>query len=129
MKAVDTNVLARYITGDDPAQAEQATALLAQPFFVADTVFLETAWLLSSYYRLDRATLAATLRDLLSLPTIAVRDHDGLLWTVDRFAAGADLADMIHLVASAGLDAFVSFEKHLAKGAGPDTPIAVERLT
>ena len=43
--AVDTNVLVRLLTGDDPAQAARAAALFAQEHvFIPKSVLLETAW-------------------------------------------------------------------------------------
>ena len=42
MHAVDTNVIVRYLTGDDPVQADKARAIIGQePVFVPRTVVLE----------------------------------------------------------------------------------------
>lgn len=128
VKAVDTNIVARFVLGDDPAQTMLATQLLRTPCYISDSVLLETAWLLSSRFGLDRPALAATLRDLIELPTVSVGDLEGLRWAIDRFAAGADLADMIHIHMARGADAFVSFEKQLAQRAGPNSPVPVETL-
>lgn len=127
MKAVDTNVLARYILGDDAEQARRAAVVLAAPCFVSDTVLLETAWLLSSRHKVGRAVLAATLSDLLRLPSLTVDEPDLLAWAIERFAAGADLADMIHLVSSRSADCFVSFEVDLVKDAGSDAPLPIQQ--
>ena len=129
MKAVDTNIVARFVIGDDPVQAQRAAEILAGPCFVPSTVLLETAWLLSSRFGLDRATVAETLRDLLRLPLLTAPSADQLDWALDRFEAGADFADMLHIVFAVGADSFVSFEKHLARYAGPDTPLPIETLT
>lgn len=128
MRAVDTNILARFIMQDDHRQAQLAEAILAEPFFTSDTVFLELGWLLSSRYRLDRRDLAATLHDVLSMPTITVNDPEALRWAVDRFAAGGDLADMIHIVASAPADCFVGFDRGVAESAGDTAPMPIETL-
>jgi predicted nucleic-acid-binding protein len=128
MKAVDTNVLARYILSDDPVQSPLAFRQLREPCFVSETVLLECAWLLSSKFDMDRPMLAASLRHLLDLPALTVRNPQLLSWAIDRFAAGADLADMIHIVDAGPVDAFVSFERRLKEAAGPDAPIPVERL-
>lgn len=128
MKAVDTNILARFIVGDDPAQSAQATALLQTACYIPDTVVLETAWLLGSRYGLSRAVVAETLRDVIDLPTVTVSNAEGLQWAINRFAAGADLADMIHIHLSRSADAFVSFERKLKRLAGRDSPVPIERL-
>lgn len=129
MKAVDTNILARFVIGDDPEQARLAAALLAMPCYISDTVLLEAAWLLSSRFGLDRATLAATLRDIIGLPTVSVGDADGMDWAIDRFTEGADLADMIHVVGARKTDGFVSFDKRLGRLAGANPPVPIETLS
>ncbi len=128
MKAVDTNVLARYLLNDDPAQSPRAAQVLAEPSYVSDTVLVETAWLLASRYKIGRAILAETLADLLHLPTVSVSDPALVGWAIDRFAQGADFADMMHLLSARHTDGFVSFEKNLAKLAGADAPLPIETL-
>ena len=83
MKAVDTNVLARYLLNDDPVQSPIATSIMAEPNYVSDTVLVEAAWLLSSRYGFDRAVLAGALADLLEATAAASA----------REAAGAPEAD------------------------------------
>ena len=48
MIALDTNILARYLLGDEPAQAKAAATLLAEEkdFTVPPTVMLELVWVL-----------------------------------------------------------------------------------
>lgn len=42
MHGVDTNVIIRYLTGDDPAQAVKARSVIGQtPVFISKTVLLE----------------------------------------------------------------------------------------
>ncbi len=51
MIAPDTNVLVRVITGDDPAEAAEAAALLRSgPLWLAKSVVLETEWVLRHAY-------------------------------------------------------------------------------
>ncbi|MEI5685847.1 type II toxin-antitoxin system VapC family toxin [Sphingomonas kyungheensis] len=127
MKAVDTNIVVRYVTDDDPVQSPIATRLLSDPCYVSDTVLLETAWLRSSPYGFGRTLLAATLADLIRLPTITLSDPAWIAWAIERFVRGADLADMIHLVNARHMDAFISFEKRLGRLAGSKTPLPIER--
>ncbi len=127
MKAVDTNIIARYVTNDDPVQSPVATAIMAQPVYISDTVLLESAWLLSSRYGYGRALLADTLSDLVELPSVTVGDPALVRWAIGRFAEGADFADMMHLVSGRHADAFVSFEDRLDRLAGPGSPLAIER--
>ena len=51
MRAIDTNVVVRYLTGDDPVQAPKARAAVdAGPVFASTTVLLESEWVLRSVY-------------------------------------------------------------------------------
>lgn len=101
---------------------------MAEPAHVSATVLLELAWVLGGKtYRYDRQTLASALRLVLQTRTVMVSDPAALAWAVERFAAGGDIADMIHIATSGGSDGFVSFEKHLADHAGADTPLPIER--
>jgi predicted nucleic-acid-binding protein len=125
MRALDTNILLRLMIQDDPAQLHAARALLSSSFFVPNTVFMETEWVLRSSYRLDRQTIADHFLDLLGSPMLSVENEDGLRWALGRFRGGADFADMIHIVASLGAAAFVTFDRALAGDAGEDTPVPV----
>ena len=51
MRAVDTNVVVRYLTGDQPEQAARAREVFrAGQVFVSTTVLLESDWVLRSVY-------------------------------------------------------------------------------
>lgn len=58
MKALDTNVLVRYLVADDKDMAERALHLLkstqasSEPCLVTTLVLLETLWVLRAKYRL-----------------------------------------------------------------------------
>lgn len=126
MNALDTNVLIRWITRDDEAQARQADALLLHPAFVSLPVLLETAWVLGGRpFLFDRATRAEILYAIVDTDTITVASEDAIRWAIGRFAAGADIADMIHIVAAKGSTRFISFEKDLAIEAGSRSPLPI----
>ena len=64
---------------------------------------------------------------LLDVTTITVPARDEVRWAIGRFEAGADIADMLHLVAARGSASFISFESRLAELAGEGSPLAIER--
>lgn len=129
MNAIDTNVLARFILHDDDAQAERAADVLLAPVWVSLTVWLELGWVLGKQLKLQRDIISDALETLLALDTVHTVERSGLLWAVDRFRAGADWADMIHLVAARGsADKFSTFDGQLARRAGAATPVPVETL-
>jgi predicted nucleic-acid-binding protein len=84
---IDTNVLVRHLTGDPPAQARKATALLgsAAELILVDLVVAELVYVLESYYRHPRSRIAEAVRSLLALPSIAVADHDLLLRSLELY--------------------------------------------
>lgn len=128
IKAVDTNVLARAILQDDPVQSPLAIKALAEPAFLSLTVVLEICWLLNSRYRLPRNIVAESLVDIIDIGSIDCQDEEWVRWALNRFANGAAIGDMIHLVAAKHCDAFVTFDEKLGKDAGSASPIPVELL-
>ncbi len=130
MVAVDTNILVRLVTGDDPVQLERAMSLAAaESFYVSLTVVAETEWVLRSRYEYDRATIYAALTSLPDLVPMVYEDEVGVRWALDRYALGGELADYLHIVAARNVGRFATFEKRLAVRAGDDTPTAIETLS
>ena len=74
--AVDTCVVVRFLTRDDPAQAARAKMQIeAGSVFVPRTVVLEVERILRNIYRFDRDSIASGLTGLLALPDVRmVRD-------------------------------------------------------
>jgi predicted nucleic-acid-binding protein len=129
MIALDTNVVARFVLNDDPDQTAVAVQLLAEPSTLSHTVLLELAWLLSARFGMGRAILAETLADVVALPNVMVADLEMVSWAIERFAAGADFADMMHLIgARMAAGRFATFDRRLAAQAGPSAPLPVETL-
>lgn len=128
MRAFDTCVLARAIVGDDPHQSPIAVRQLEAGGFVSLTVILELAWVLRSKYGYSRALVADTLDDLCQHPGLAIASDARIGWAARRLRAGADIGDLIHLVASEGLEAFVTFDD-MTKKVGAGGPIPIEVLT
>ena len=57
--ALDTNLLVRLLTGDDPEQARRVADLIdaCPACFVPITVVLELEWVLRGAYRLERGVV------------------------------------------------------------------------
>ncbi|VVS98197.1 conserved hypothetical protein [Sphingomonas sp. EC-HK361] len=128
MRAIDTNVLARYLLNDDKKQSELAAATIAAGVFVPATVLLELSWLLQSRYRQSREVVADTLAGIIDLPSVTVADAPLMRWVLSRYAAGADIADMIHLASSTSTVGFATFDRAVVGDAGPGAPVPVETL-
>lgn len=127
MIAVDTNVIVRLIMGDSAEELVLAEQVVAEGVIIPHTVLMETEWVLRSAYRLDRSAIGTAIDKLLSLPTVSVERAQDVRWALDRFAAGADLADMLHIVAISAASAFATFDRRLATAARP-APIPIRIL-
>lgn len=134
MKALDTNVLARFFV-DDPDDAEAAAqrpmaiAALSERSFVSVTVLLEFEWVLRGFYGLSRRTVLSTLRALAGIEQLTIEDRAAVLAALDAADAGLDFADALHLCRSHRATAFVTFDRRLAKRVrGLELSLAVELL-
>lgn len=122
MRALDTNVLARFFVDDaDDAQAARqrpaAIAALAGRSFVSVTVLLELEWVLRGFYELRTRDISRVLRALASIEHITLEDRDAVLGAIDAFDKGLDFADALHLARSSRASGFATFDQRLAKRA------------
>ncbi|HEY1751380.1 MAG TPA: type II toxin-antitoxin system VapC family toxin [Caulobacteraceae bacterium] len=112
MLAVDTNVVVRFITADDPDQYARARAFIAaNDVWVAVTVVLETAWVLRSFYHRPPAEVCAAIRGLAGLPRISVEQAPAVEQALGWHEAGMDFADALHWAIAGGCEAYVTFDK------------------
>lgn len=101
MIALDTSVLVRCPTLDDPRQVPAAKALLAHSggVFVAKTVLLELEWVLRATYKLTRLGSHSALGKLLGLPNPTMESPGQFSQAFEGYALGLDFADSLHLAA------------------------------
>jgi predicted nucleic-acid-binding protein len=76
MRAVDTNILIRIVTRDDPKQVEAADAFIAQGAWVPQLVLVEAIWVLTTAYKLRPHELAGVVEMLLQHEHLAIQDAD-----------------------------------------------------
>lgn len=127
MRAIDTNILVRFLTADDAKQAEAARAVIeGGDVFITTTVVLETEWVLRAGYGLPSEAIAAGLRGLGGLAGIAFEEPSEVAQALDWLGQGMDFADALHLVKASHCSAFVTFDRKLAKRAKGLAPIPVE---
>jgi predicted nucleic-acid-binding protein len=117
---VDTNVLIRHLTGDPPAQARKATAVLrdAERLLVTDVVFAECVFVLESFYEAPRGQVATAMRALLAMPTMAFADQPVLLRALEIYEQDRLHFAEAQLVAAAeasGVGCVLSFDRALKR--------------
>lgn len=118
MTAVDTNVVVRLLTADDPKQAAAAKAVFrTQPIWIAKTVMLETGWVLRSLYGYDESAIRDAFIKLLGLKNVHVEDEPSVAAALAMTAQGMDLADALHLSSRPPNAAFVSFDRSFIRRA------------
>jgi predicted nucleic acid-binding protein len=116
--AVDTNIVIRLLTRDDPGQASRAMALFeSEEIWVSKTVFLETEWVLRSVYGLSGDRTVAVLRGLAGLANVRVEDSIAVNRALEWAASGLELADALHLASRGESDQFVSLDEKFVKRA------------
>jgi predicted nucleic-acid-binding protein len=118
VRAVDTNVIVRFLTNDHPAQAAKARKLIGGgDIFVATTVLLESEWVLRSGYGFTSDRLVRALRDFAGLPGVTLEDPQLAARALDWAEQGLDFSDALHLGRAQGCTAFLSFDRKLAGAA------------
>lgn len=129
MRAIDTNVVIRFLTADNKREAQIARAVIeAGDIFVPITVCLESEWVLRSGYGFTPAQIADGLRGLAGLPGVSVEEPMALATALDWMSEGLDFADALHLAKSDGCAAFLSFDRKLANLAKTRSATPAETL-
>jgi predicted nucleic-acid-binding protein len=127
VRAIDTNVVIRFLVADDKRQAKAARdAIEVGGIFVSRTVLLESEWVLRSGYDFAPPRIAAALRGLAGLPGVTVEKPPVLAQALDWMESGMDFADALHLAKAADCTAFLSFDRKLAKTAAGRSAVKVE---
>lgn len=118
MRAIDTNVVVRYLTGDDPDQSARARLLIdGEAVFVCTTVLLETEWVLRSAYGFGPAQVAGALRAFAGLATVTVEEPGIASQALDRMEDGMNFADALHLAKARECTEFVTFDRKFVEAA------------
>jgi predicted nucleic-acid-binding protein len=118
MIAVDTNVIVRLLTRDDPSQAAYAASLFeTHQIWLAKTVILETCWVLGSSYRYSDEAVRGALTKLIGLPNVRVEDETSVAAALALAAKGIDFADALHLSSRPQGVRFASFDQSFVRRA------------
>jgi predicted nucleic-acid-binding protein len=121
---LDTNVVIRYLTQDDPRQSAAATRLfentlsVENPGFVSVITLCEICWVLAESYGADRERIRAVIEGLLGSKQVLVESSE-LVWKALRAWQGSAAAFSDALIgevaAAQGADHVATFDKAAAK--------------
>ena len=118
MLAIDTNLVVRYLVGDDRGQAARARRVIDNnDVFVCTTVLLETEWVLRSVYRFSAGQCAKALSGFAGLPRVNLEDATAAAKALGWMRQGLDFAGGLHLATAEHFEAFISFDQDFAKAA------------
>ena len=120
MRGLDTNILVRYVTDDDPRMASAAEALMAEAsergeeLIVQPVVVCELVWVLETTFSYSRESIGAVLK--LILESFEVPDRGVVEAALADFMIGpGDFADYYIGRANehAGADTTLTFHRKL----------------
>ena len=118
MISIDTNLVVRFLTNDDKAQAKYAAKLIEDnAIFLAKSVLLETERVLRYTYELDQSVVRKAFESLLGLPRVTVEDPACIIKTLQWYSHDFDFADAMHLASSQTAEQFATLDKAFIKQA------------
>lgn len=124
MKGVDTNILIRFLTGDDEPQAKIVYNIFKRAesekdeLFVPLLVILELIWVLESVYEIPRTEILDSIKQLILMPILKF-EH---LSALQQFTHSAQenkygLSDLLiaHSAKGMGCETVITFDQRAAK--------------
>jgi predicted nucleic-acid-binding protein len=116
--AVDTNVVVRLLTGDDPTQFARVHKWFeTETIFLPKTVVLETEWVLRSLYGLPAQDIVRALSALVALPQVRSEDASAIVEALELSRRGLDFTDALHIASSRIAERFATFDRTLIRRA------------
>ena len=124
MKALDTNVLVRFLVKDDEPQAKAVYRMFKQTesktevLFVPTLVVLETVWVLDTVYEATRQEILDSIDELLLMPILEF-EAQSAIWSFISSAREnkTDLSDLLiaHCTKYSGCDSVITFDKRASR--------------
>jgi len=120
MIGLDTNILIRYLTQDDPVQSVKATEILERrltpknPGFVSIVAMVETVWVLDRAYGLTAQDIATVVERLLQVEVLTIENEQEVFTAMVALKRGrGSFADALiaELGARAGCARTLTFDQ------------------
>lgn len=122
MIGLDTNVLIRHLTQDEPEQAARASSLIEQqcsieePGYINRVVICEVVWVLERAYRYERHLIASCLETILRTADLRIENEKAAWAALARYQDGYDFADALIAETNvmAGVSVTATFDRKAA---------------
>jgi predicted nucleic-acid-binding protein len=102
VKALDTNILARYLRDDDPLQSKRAAHFIQraerqnEPLFVNHVVLCELVWILSAVYGHEKHEIINMIEAVLLTGHFQLEDKSSIELALEDYKQSkADFADCL----------------------------------
>jgi predicted nucleic-acid-binding protein len=122
VRGLDTNVLVRYLTRDDPVQFRQADAFIAATVAAGDRCFVnavvlcELVWVLRGAYRFEKVAVLKALDGIVATAQFVIDSKDVVRRAVEDYRGGkGDFADYLigRWNQDAGCETTATFDRNL----------------
>ena len=131
MIGLDTNILVRYLTQDDPTQSPKATELIERrlteekPGFVSIVAMVETVWVLERAYGLTPHAIVGAVERVLQTDVLVVENEQEVFTAMIALKEGqGSFADavMAALGAKMGCSCMLTFDRKALRLPGFELP-------
>lgn len=122
MKALDTNILARYLRDDDPVQSKRAAQFIqaairgGEPLYLNHVVLCELVWILTSVYDHPKQDIVRTMEAILLTGQFRLEDKSSIEAAFEDYKnSKADFADCLigRRNNALGCEATLTFDRNL----------------
>ncbi len=125
MRAVDTTVLVRLLTRDEPKQVALADAFVEQGAWVSVLALTETTWVLAAVYERNAAQVALAVEMLLNHQHLTLQEPEAVTAALETFRRRPTLGFsdclLVELARRAGHLPLGTFDRNLGKVGGATT--------
>jgi len=127
VKALDTNILARYLRDDDPSQSRRAAHFIErasrqnEPLYVNHVVFCELVWILRAVYGHSKEEIVNVIETILFTQQFRLEDKSSIQSALEDYRRSkADFSDCLigWRNRAAGCEVTLTFDRRLK---GTDT--------
>jgi predicted nucleic-acid-binding protein len=119
MRAVDTNVLVRLLTRDEPKQVAVADAFVQTGAWVSVLALAEAMWVLATVYQRDAAHVARAVGMLLNHQQLTLQEPEAVAAALETFRERPTLGFsdclLVELARKAGHLPLGTFDRDLSK--------------